>query len=193
MPVIDAIQTAIDSVAAAVSSTTSSRGGLLDAMLPPASRAPPDSAVVERVALYLRKSNDGLDFNAHLRSLKSFRNPSILEKLVSKFNIDEHGSLCDPAVWNPHQFDGAERYDALAKRAKQTEFERSSAATGRVEFVPASSAPTSAKPPPPLSEHAKKLAKKEKFRQKAIQQRETAAQAAAAARESHAAKKRTWF
>jgi hypothetical protein len=163
-------------------------------MLPPPSRSPPNPAVVERVAVFLRKSNDGLDFNAHLRSLKAFRNPSILEKLVSKFNIDEHGSLCDPAVWNPHQFDGAERYDVLAKRAKQTEIERSSATTGRVEFVPAAGAATTSgavSKKPELSEHAKKLAKKEKFRQKAIQQRETAAQAAARAHENQ--KKRTWF
>lgn len=169
--------------------------GLLESLLPPRPTAEPDGAVVERVALYLRKSAvDGLDFNAHLRSLKSFRNPSILEKLVNKFDIDEHGSCCEPSVWNPHQFDKSDRYDVLAKRARQTEVERSSATTGRVEFVAASTTSAdaaAAAKKPPLSEHAKKLVKKEKFRQKAIKQRENAAAAQARAVDNQ--KKRTWF
>jgi hypothetical protein len=199
-PVIDALQQRINALSAETtiqsssSSSSSNRvGGLLESLLPPRPTAEPDSAVVERVALYLRKSADGLDFNAHLRSLKSFRNPSILEKLVSKFDIDEHGSRCEPSVWNPHQLDNIDRYDVLAKRAKQTEVERSSATTGRVEFVAASTTSDAAakKPSAPLSEHAKKLVKKEKFRQKAIKQRENAAAAQARAIDNQ--KKRTWF
>jgi hypothetical protein len=160
----------------------------LDALLPPRPLDAPDPAVSQRVALYLSKAKDGLNFNAHLRSLKSFRNPSILAKLVTKFSIDEHGTAYAPSVWNPQQFDDVPKYDELAKIIKQSAVDRSSAATGKVEFTAAAAADSSDSKRPALSEHAKKLAKKEKYRQQAISARNEASQP-----QQQQGQKRSWF
>jgi len=161
----------------------------LDALLPPRPLDEPDPAVSQRVALYLSKAKDGLNFNAHLRSLKSFRNPSILAKLVTKFSIDEHGTAYAPSVWNPQQFDDVPKYDELAKIIKQSAVDRSSAATGKVEFTAAAAAADSSDSKrPALSEHAKKLAKKEKYRQQAISARNDANQP-----QQQQGQKRSWF
>ena len=144
----------------------------------------------------MAKVDQGLHFNAHLRSLKSFRNPHVLDKLVAHFDIDQYDSAYSRDVWDVSQFTGDVdgRYKALGERIKQWELERAAARSGtRVEFVAGTSSAASgniagtgtaaaaaaasssgaAARRPPMN---KKQAKKEKYRKQAIKKRQQALQ-----------------
>ena len=124
--------------AAASTSAAAPKPSRLSARLPPlAADAQAHEIVQAKVEQFLRKRDEqGLRFNAHLRSLKSFRNPAILDKLVTHYGIDEHGTQLDAAVWDIAAFKALDDYKALGERIKQWELEEAARRSGApIEFV----------------------------------------------------------
>lgn len=81
--------------------------------------------------LYQRKIERGYDFNAVIQSKKSFRNPSIYEKLIQFCAIDEHGTNFPKELYDGHLFGPESYYDELAKVQKVDMERREKAAKER--------------------------------------------------------------
>ena len=60
--------------------------------------------LTEKVINYHNKMRQGMDMNKSIQSMKSFRNPSIYEKLITFCNIDEFGTNLPPEIFDPNQF-----------------------------------------------------------------------------------------
>lgn len=78
--------------------------------------------------LYNRKIEKGYDMNAMIQSKKSFRNPSIYEKLIQYCAIDEHGTNFPKELYDGHLFGQESYYDELAKVQKADMEKREKAA-----------------------------------------------------------------
>nr|KAG5694020.1 hypothetical protein BaRGS_002474 [Batillaria attramentaria] len=68
---------------------------------------------------YMRMKQVGFDPNREIQRLTSFRNPSIYEKLIQQFKIDEKGSNFPLDVYNPHMWSKESFYDELDKAQKK--------------------------------------------------------------------------
>lgn len=72
--------------------------------------------------------SQGVYFNASLQSNKSFRNPSILSKLVSFVNVDEKLSAFPPDVWSSSSGVASDAWaERIAEQQKQRSEEREKA------------------------------------------------------------------
>ncbi|KFD45296.1 hypothetical protein M514_13828 [Trichuris suis] len=65
-----------------------------------------------------RQKRAGFDFNKTIQNRTDFRNPSIYEKLVEHFDIDEVGSNFPKTVFDPHDFHKSDFYEELARAQK---------------------------------------------------------------------------
>jgi hypothetical protein len=72
--------------------------------------------------------SQGVYFNASLQGNKSFRNPSILSKLVNFVNVDEKLSAFPPEVWSSSSGVAREAWaESIAELQKQRSEEREKA------------------------------------------------------------------
>jgi len=62
-----------------------------------------------------RKRRDGYNFNAVIQNRTDFRNPSIYEKLIEHFGIDEVGTNFPKNVYDPHGFRSTDYYEEIGK------------------------------------------------------------------------------
>lgn len=85
--------------------------------------------IVDKV--YQKKMERGYDMNAVIQDMKSFRNPSIYEKLIHFCNIDEHGTNFPKDLYDGHLFGPESYYDELAKAQKVDMDKREKAAKER--------------------------------------------------------------
>lgn len=89
--------------------------------------------------LYKRKVERGFDMNAYIQKKKSFRNPSIYEKLIEFCGIDEHGTNFPKDLYDGHLF-GKESYYEELRKVQDADIERrEKAAKNRVKSDAASS------------------------------------------------------
>jgi len=56
--------------------------------------------------------------NAAIQNRKAFRNPSIYEKLIDYWGIDEHGTNFPKELYDAHLFGKESHYEELAKAQK---------------------------------------------------------------------------
>ncbi|VDK18117.1 unnamed protein product, partial [Anisakis simplex] len=84
---------------------------------------------------FARKAN-GMDLNLSIQLRQDFKNPSIYERLIEAFEVDELGSNFDPSVFNPHGFTEDCFYDNISVMQKEVmekymaNAEKKSAASG---------------------------------------------------------------
>ena len=71
-------------------------------LLPPSPGGVADSKVQERILTYLSKDES---FNFSLQSMKSFHNPSILNKIATIYEINQNGSNYPEDLFNPQVLD----------------------------------------------------------------------------------------
>jgi len=98
--------------------------------------------------MWNRQKERAYDMNAVIQSKKSFRNPSIYEKLIQHCGIDEHGTNFPKDLYDGHLFGEESYYDQLAKAQNEMEKkdqkvreQRMKEATSRAEAALASHAP----------------------------------------------------
>jgi hypothetical protein len=120
-----------------------------DYWLPPEPSSKCPGRLQARVSeMYERKIRDGIDYNAKIQELKSFRNPSIYDKLLEYCDVDELGTNYPEDLYPSHSWWGKESYyEALAKAQKEEmdkrEKERKEKlAKGQKETGPAQKSPT---------------------------------------------------
>jgi hypothetical protein len=68
--------------------------------------------------LMRRKQATNYDMNAAIQNRKAFRNPSIYEKLIEYWGIDEHGTNFPKELYDAHLFGKESHYEELAKAQK---------------------------------------------------------------------------
>ncbi|EAL67592.1 hypothetical protein DDB_G0279635 [Dictyostelium discoideum AX4] len=94
--------------------------------------APKDSQVdfglKEKIIRYHKMKQDGISINQALRNSSSFKNPSVIEKLISFCEIDELGSNYPLSQFNPHSYPLDDYYKPLNEKQRKMdekrEFER---------------------------------------------------------------------
>lgn len=127
-------------------------GQVIDAdsiQLPPAPPGKCSKALQDKIsALYDRMKKEGIDTNYEIQRLTSFRNPSIYEKLIQTYHIDEKGSNFKLDVFNPHIWGKDSYYDELDKAQKKDMERREKERKTKIEFVSGTkkSAPSSDRP-----------------------------------------------
>ncbi|PVD33831.1 hypothetical protein C0Q70_05092 [Pomacea canaliculata] len=112
----------------------------------PASNSP------EKINEYYRRTKQGdVDPNKQIQRLTSFRNPSIYEKLIQQFKIDEKGSNFPLDLYNPHMWGKESFYDELDKAQKKDmeRREKERKEKTKIEFI--SGTKKTAAPAPELS------------------------------------------
>ena len=78
---------------------------LQELQLPPPPPGQPDARTIHKVRGALHKmQHHGLDANENIKQKKSFRNPSIYQKLIDFLDIDEGGSNFPKDVFDPKRF-----------------------------------------------------------------------------------------
>ncbi|XP_003740027.1 SAP30-binding protein [Galendromus occidentalis] len=87
--------------------------------LPPEPPTKCSDELQRRISEFCKRSADGFDFLDSIQKKKSFRNPSIYEKLLVHCDVDELGSNFPSEMFDPHAFRKEDYYDDLAR--KQTE------------------------------------------------------------------------
>ncbi|KAK9898651.1 hypothetical protein P389DRAFT_36676 [Cystobasidium minutum MCA 4210] len=116
---------------------------------PPPADLQPDPAVEAKLRHFHTLRAQGVFFNDSLQSNKSFRNPSILSKLVDFVNVDEKLSAMPPDVWSSSHGVAPQAWAAsIAELQKQDSEERERAQQrgkrNAIDF--ASSASSSSRP-----------------------------------------------
>ncbi|KRY84672.1 SAP30-binding protein, partial [Trichinella pseudospiralis] len=91
----------------------------IDDMLPPLTQKKCPSALKETFdELFRQKEEENFDFNSTVQKRTDFRNPSIYEKLVDHFGLDEKGSNFPLEFFDPHGFDKKDFYDQISAAQK---------------------------------------------------------------------------
>lgn len=105
--------------------------------IPPEPRGQCPRDVVAKVALLHEKMLQGQNMNALMQSRKSFRNPSIYEKLIAFSGIDEFGTNYPSEMYDPHKWGPTSYYEELREQQKQEmdRFEKEKRDRTKVEFV----------------------------------------------------------
>lgn len=68
--------------------------------------------------LFYKVQHEGLDVNKEIQSKKTFRNPSIYEKLIDYCGLNEFGTNYPPHIYDPLRWGKESFYDELAKVQK---------------------------------------------------------------------------
>ena len=109
--------------------------------LPPELAAPDepcDPAVQQRVARWLALQAQGRHLTSELRRSRDYRNPEFFRKMVEYWEIEEHGTLFGPGVFDPAALPAADTLPSLQKEWAEEEERRRAvraAGTGRIEFT----------------------------------------------------------
>lgn len=83
----------------------------------PLGKCPPE--LQEKISnLYNKMINEGKDMNKVIQDRKSFRNPSIYEKLIQFCNINELDTNYPPEIYDPLRWGEESYYEELAKVQK---------------------------------------------------------------------------
>jgi hypothetical protein len=93
--------------------------------------------LIDKIARLHKLMQEGRDMNAIIQQKKSFRNPSIYEKLIAYCEIDEFGSNFPTEVYDPHCWKDTDYYEHLAKRQKEEmdRRERERKERTKIEFI----------------------------------------------------------
>lgn len=85
-------------------------------ILPPAPLAKCTTDLQEKIStLYSKMMNEGKDMNKVIQDRKSFRNPSIYEKLIEFCNINELDTNYPPEIYDPLRWGKESYFEELAK------------------------------------------------------------------------------
>jgi len=90
-------------------------------MMPDSPTGEVDPKLAEKFMQLVAKTGEGYSVNEHIRNAKSFRNPDILEKLVSFFDVRECGTNYPKALYDPNDLSKDEHYDRLEDLRKKWE------------------------------------------------------------------------
>lgn len=95
-----------------------------DDELPPRPKGRCAPELQEKVnTLYDKVKNEGINMNKFIQERKSFRNPSIYEKLIEYCDLNEYGTNFPPQIYDPTRWGKESFYDELAK-VQKTEMEK---------------------------------------------------------------------
>jgi hypothetical protein len=103
--------------------------------------------VMKKFQGFVRSSQEGSFINDHIRTAKRFRNPDLLEKLVSFMGVQEFGTNYPPRLYDSTAVEPAEFYDKLEEARKRWEKRQARKEGEAPEFVPSSAAPPKRPPP----------------------------------------------
>ncbi|KAI9105437.1 HCNGP-like protein-domain-containing protein, partial [Phlyctochytrium arcticum] len=87
--------------------------------IPPESAGAADEATQEKIARWLQLKESGMHFNARLEKTHAFRNPAIMNKLISYLGLDEIGSNYPSHIYDPHGFPAEAFSDAIVRKQQQ--------------------------------------------------------------------------
>lgn len=110
----------------------------MDVDLPPEPTGTCSSDLTEKIVEMTRRMQEkGYDMNLIIQQRKSFRNPSIYEKLIDYCNINEFGTNYEPQIYDPLKWDKTSYYDELAKiqKADMEQREKERRERTKIEFL----------------------------------------------------------
>ncbi|KAL3985591.1 HCNGP-like family protein [Acanthocheilonema viteae] len=87
--------------------------------LPPSPTTKCSTELEARFRGFFEKKAQGADLNALIQKRRDFKNPSMYEKLIEKFEVDELGSNFAPSVFDPHGFTKDCFYDQISILQKE--------------------------------------------------------------------------
>ncbi|VDM93153.1 unnamed protein product [Onchocerca ochengi] len=87
--------------------------------LPPSPPTKCSPELEARFRGFFEKKAQGADLNALIQKRRDFKNPSMYEKLIEKFEVDELGSNFAPSVFDPHGFTKDCFYDQISALQKE--------------------------------------------------------------------------
>ncbi|KAK6109094.1 HCNGP-like family protein [Brugia pahangi] len=87
--------------------------------LPPSPVTKCSAELEARFRGFFEKKAQGADLNALIQKRRDFKNPSMYEKLIEKFEVDELGSNFAPSVFDPHGFTKDCFYDQISVLQKE--------------------------------------------------------------------------
>ncbi|EFO20506.2 transcriptional regulator HCNGP [Loa loa] len=91
----------------------------MEIRLPPSPTAKCSTELEARFRGFFEKKAQGADLNALIQKRRDFKNPSMYEKLIEKFEVDELGSNFAPSVFDPHGFTKDCFYDQISVLQKE--------------------------------------------------------------------------
>ncbi|XP_008551494.2 SAP30-binding protein [Microplitis demolitor] len=109
-----------------------------DVIIPPAPSAQYPPNLQEKFNHYFKLAECGnLDMNEVIQKRKSFKNPSIYNKLIQHCNIDELGTNYPPSLYDPLKWNKESYYDQLdvAQQDLMTQREKSKTKNANVEII----------------------------------------------------------
>ncbi|EGC36679.1 hypothetical protein DICPUDRAFT_31489 [Dictyostelium purpureum] len=92
--------------------------------LPPPVNGRADPILEDKIIKYHKMREDGISINQSLRESQSFRNPSILEKLIAFCEISEMGSNYKLSEYDPNGFKPDEFYEVLNENQRKMDDKR---------------------------------------------------------------------
>lgn len=92
-----------------------------------------DEAIAAQVQQLINARAKGRDVNQAINARRNYKNPSMYAKFIDTCDIDETGTNCPVALFNPKQWTSADAYDALEKRHKAKS--SNSAPRAEIHFV----------------------------------------------------------
>merc|ERR1711931_246250 len=123
----------------------STAGQMPEITIPPEPQGKIDPRVTQKVrAMYQKHKFGGINYNEMIKSKKSYRNPSIYQKLIEFMEIDEGGSNFPKGVFDPkmHRNNKENDYLSIANAQRKLEERRQAAMKERskIEFAAATKA-----------------------------------------------------
>eukprot|EP00897_Mesotaenium_endlicherianum_P008330 jgi/Mesen1/7525/ME000039S06739 len=94
-------------------------GGEFRSFLPPPPTARCGDDLQAKFAKFLQLKREGTNFNTALRLSKGYRNPDLMQQLVTLHSIRETGSMFERAVFDPQGYADADFYDRLVVQQRQ--------------------------------------------------------------------------
>ena len=101
-------------------------------LLPPAKKSCPKD-LRDKVKKYMQLKDQGQSINGKISTMKSLRNPYILEDLLVRHGLDELGSNFSIERFNPKGFEASDFHEALQEA--QTQMMQAQAKKSMVEFT----------------------------------------------------------
>ncbi|CRK93467.1 CLUMA_CG007003, isoform A [Clunio marinus] len=88
--------------------------------LPPEPKTKSDPKLQETISnIYQKIKNSEFDLNQYIQEKKEFRNPSIYDKLIQFFDLNELGTNFPPEIYDVSIYGPESYYEELAKAQKQ--------------------------------------------------------------------------
>ncbi|XP_057337349.1 SAP30-binding protein-like [Microplitis mediator] len=109
-----------------------------DVIIPPAPSGQYPPNLQEKFNHYFKLAeSSNLDMNEEIQKRKSFRNPSLYNKLIQHCSIDELGTNYSPSLYDPLKWGKESYYDQLdiAQQDFMTQIEKSKTKKANVEII----------------------------------------------------------